>query len=163
MSNLEHLIENCLCNFERGLDSNEIRERISKDINLEYSGITVDQCYMICQYIWCTFMEDYRYYTQEYKSHEIFLNNVKKGLVTYTPRDIWEKERKQLKILDIIKKKRLNINDFIEGWDFDNKPIISPYRIINQIICEGYAINKEDGVITEEEYNLIKEWIEDDK
>ena len=40
---------------------------------------------------------------EEYESHKVFLDNVKKGKVTYTPRDTWEKERRELKALKIIK------------------------------------------------------------
>ena len=54
MTNLEHLIENCLMDFEKDgkYEPFEIREHISKDINLEDAEITVKQCYEICQYVY---------------------------------------------------------------------------------------------------------------
>lgn len=52
MSCLEHLIGNCLYNFEKGKSIEEIEKAIEDDINLEYAGITDDQCWEICQYVW---------------------------------------------------------------------------------------------------------------
>ena len=57
MTCLEHLIENTLCSFEKGKSSEDIHKQIKEDINLEYSGITADQCWQICQYVWCTFID----------------------------------------------------------------------------------------------------------
>ena len=51
MTCLEHLIENTLCSFEKGMNSDDICKQIQNDINLGYAGITVDQCYEICQYV----------------------------------------------------------------------------------------------------------------
>lgn len=73
MTNLEHLIENCLCEFEKGRSSEEIKQSIKKDINFENAGITAEQCYEICQYVWCVFVrnikknieEDMRYMTDK--------------------------------------------------------------------------------------------------
>ena len=56
MTCLEHLIENTLANFEQNKSPEEIREAIFKDINLPLAGITVRQCYEICQYVWCTYI-----------------------------------------------------------------------------------------------------------
>lgn len=76
MTCLEHLIENCLVKFEdketRFLDTesmynaqkyyrikqdiDEIRESIKNDPNLQYAGITADQCYEICQYIYYSYV-----------------------------------------------------------------------------------------------------------
>ena len=56
MSDLEHLIENTLCNFRQNKSINEIMEGIKKDINLENAGITPEQCWEICQYVWCDFI-----------------------------------------------------------------------------------------------------------
>ena len=36
----------------------EILKTIDNDINLEESGITAEQCWEICQYVWCRFIED---------------------------------------------------------------------------------------------------------
>lgn len=52
MTNLEHLIENTLINFQNKKSIEEIKELIERDINLEDSGITKEQCYEICQYVW---------------------------------------------------------------------------------------------------------------
>lgn len=57
MTNLEHLIENCLCCFENGYSYEEIKNSINNDINLKYSGISAEQCYEICQYVWYVFAE----------------------------------------------------------------------------------------------------------
>lgn len=56
MTCLEHLVENCLENFKKGKSPEDIREEIKKDINYEYAGITAEQCYEICQYVWWTFI-----------------------------------------------------------------------------------------------------------
>lgn len=58
MTNLEHLIENTLYNFELNKTTEEILKTIDNDINLEESGITAEQCWEICQYVWCRFIED---------------------------------------------------------------------------------------------------------
>lgn len=56
MSCLEHLIENCLCDIEEGLSYEQIMKNIKKDINLKYAGITADQCWEICQYVYYSFI-----------------------------------------------------------------------------------------------------------
>lgn len=58
MTNLEHLIENTLYNFESNKTTEEILKAIDNDINLKESGITAEQCWEICQYIWCCFIAD---------------------------------------------------------------------------------------------------------
>lgn len=55
MTDLEHLIENTLICFEKRYDIPEILKHIEEDPNLERAGITVDQCYEICQYVYCTY------------------------------------------------------------------------------------------------------------
>lgn len=55
MTCLEHLIENCLVDMENGRDCNHVEE-IKKDINLELAGITPEQCYEICQYVYYAFI-----------------------------------------------------------------------------------------------------------
>ena len=55
MTCLEHLIENCLVDMENGRDCNRIEE-IKKDINLELAGITPEQCYEICHYVYYSFI-----------------------------------------------------------------------------------------------------------
>jgi len=64
MTCLEHLIENCLVRMEDGKDYDEIMRDIRKDINLQYSGISPEQCWEICQYVYCAFIVD-RYYRVE--------------------------------------------------------------------------------------------------
>ena len=56
MTCLEHLIENTLCNFEKNKSIKEIQYGIENDCNLEYAEITPEQCWEICQYVWCTFI-----------------------------------------------------------------------------------------------------------
>lgn len=56
MSCLEHLIENCLCDMEEDLSYEQIMKNIKKDINLKYAGITADQCWEICQYVYYSFI-----------------------------------------------------------------------------------------------------------
>lgn len=56
MSNLEHLIENCLVNIDNNKSYETIMAHLSVDPNLEGSGITADQCWEICSYVyfkWC--------------------------------------------------------------------------------------------------------------
>ena len=56
MTCLEHLIENTLVSFEQNKNIDEIKKKIENDCNLEYSGITKEQCWEICQYVWCCFI-----------------------------------------------------------------------------------------------------------
>ena len=56
MTCLEHLIENTLCNFEKGKSIEEIEKGIETDINLKNAGITKEQCWEICQYVYCVFI-----------------------------------------------------------------------------------------------------------
>ena len=56
MTNLEHLIENCLCDIEAGKSTEEIMKNIKNDINLKYADITPSQCWEICQYVYYTFI-----------------------------------------------------------------------------------------------------------
>lgn len=56
MTCLEHLIENCLCKFEDGKPYEEIERTIENDINLADSGITAEQCFEICLYVWDAFI-----------------------------------------------------------------------------------------------------------
>lgn len=56
MTCLEHLIENCLCKFEDGKPYEEIEKTIENDINLADSGITAEQCFEICLYVWGAFI-----------------------------------------------------------------------------------------------------------
>ena len=57
MTCLEHLIENTLVAFEKGLSPEEIILRIQRDLNLPYSDISAEQCYEICQYVFCTYLQ----------------------------------------------------------------------------------------------------------
>lgn len=54
MTCLEHLIENTLNNMKR--NSLNIMKDIKSDINLSESGITAEQCYEICQYIFYSYL-----------------------------------------------------------------------------------------------------------
>ena len=56
MTCLEHLIENCLCDFKNGRSARQIREGIRKDINLKYAGLTADQGFEICQYVYYSWL-----------------------------------------------------------------------------------------------------------
>lgn len=59
MTCLEHLIENCLHNFETtNKTPDEILAGIEGDINLHYSGITAEQCYEICQYVFYSWYKE---------------------------------------------------------------------------------------------------------
>lgn len=58
MTCLEHLIENCLCDMEDDLPTEKIMRNIREDVNLKYSGITADQCWEICQYVYYVFIQD---------------------------------------------------------------------------------------------------------
>lgn len=71
MTYLEHLIENCLCNIERGMSYDKIMKQIKKDVNLEYAGITAEQCWEICQYVYYVFIQ-YGYKKQE-KQYAVFM------------------------------------------------------------------------------------------
>jgi len=61
--------------------------------------------------------------------------------------DIVEKNEKDLKILEIIKKKRVNVDNVY--WCKD----VKQYNIMQ------FGIEKD---LTEEEFNLIKEWLENE-
>lgn len=54
MTCLEHLIENCLNNMEQ--NSPNIMKDIENDVNLAEAGITIKQCYEICQYIYYSYL-----------------------------------------------------------------------------------------------------------
>ena len=58
MTCLEHLIENTLINCEKNKSYEEIKKAIETDINLPESGITSEQCWEICQYVWWRFIFD---------------------------------------------------------------------------------------------------------
>ena len=71
---------------------------------------------------------------KDYESYKVFLDNVEKGKVTYTPRDIWEEERKKLKALEVIKNKKVDVAILFE---------------------KSCARHRER--LTQEEYDLLKE------
>ena len=56
MTCLEHLIENTLCEFEKKKKPDEILLAIERDPNLEYTKISAEDCYEICQYVYCTYL-----------------------------------------------------------------------------------------------------------
>lgn len=58
MTNLEHLIENTLIHFEKGYEAEDILTEICKDPNLKGVRIPTDQIYEICQYVWCTYLDN---------------------------------------------------------------------------------------------------------
>lgn len=60
MSNLEHLVENTLCSMDRyaNMSYDEIITTIQNDVNYDRSGITAEQCFEICQYIYYTYCQD---------------------------------------------------------------------------------------------------------
>lgn len=78
---------------------------------------------------------------KEYESYRGFLDNVEKGIITYTPRDIWEEERKKLKALEIIIK---TLPAFV-------------YAITNSKDYQDYSTHYISPIITQEEYDLLKE------
>ena len=52
MSNLEHLIENGLCNLDDGMSYEKWRETMQKDRNWQGNeNITLDNLWKICQYV----------------------------------------------------------------------------------------------------------------
>ena len=70
MTCLEHLIENTLVRIERGEGYKNILEHIKNDCNLEYAGITPDQCWEICQYVYYVFIA-YGYEKTKHKEEVI--------------------------------------------------------------------------------------------
>ena len=72
MTCLEHLIENTLCSFEKGKSSEDIHKQIKEDINLEYAGITADQCWEICQYVWFTYTYYRDFKIQEQTAQKVY-------------------------------------------------------------------------------------------
>lgn len=65
MTCLEHLIENTLDNFSKRKSLQEICDRIREDVNLPGSGITVEQCYEICQFIFYDVLPYSNYYLED--------------------------------------------------------------------------------------------------
>lgn len=78
---------------------------------------------------------------KDYESYKGFLDNIEKGAVTYTPRDTWEEERKQLKAIEILRNKKVNL-EYLK-------------------CCENYEQYKTIcsywNEITEQEFNSLKE------
>lgn len=56
MTCLEHLIENTLTCIENKKGYENIMDNIRNDVNLECAGITPDQCWEICQYVYYVFI-----------------------------------------------------------------------------------------------------------
>lgn len=65
MTCLEHLIENTLDNFSKRKSLQEICDRIREDVNLPGSGLTVEQCYEICQFIFYDVLPYSNYYLED--------------------------------------------------------------------------------------------------
>lgn len=65
MTCLEHLIENTLDNFSKRKSFQEICDRIREDVNLPGSGLTVEQCYEICQFIFYDVLPYSNYYLED--------------------------------------------------------------------------------------------------
>lgn len=65
MTCLEHLIENTLDNFSKRKSLQEICDRIREDVNLPDSGLTVEQCYEICQFIFYDVLPYSNYYLED--------------------------------------------------------------------------------------------------
>lgn len=58
MTNLEHIIENTLDAFSEGYNAEQITGFIKTDMNLPEQPLTVEQIYEICQYVWCTYLDN---------------------------------------------------------------------------------------------------------
>lgn len=58
MTNLEHIIENTLDAFSEGYNAEQIMGFIKTDMNLPEQPLTVEQIYEICQYVWCTYLDN---------------------------------------------------------------------------------------------------------
>lgn len=58
MSNLEHLVENGLTLLEKGVDYEEWRQKMCKDINWKdcNGNLSLDDLWGICQYVYYTYM-----------------------------------------------------------------------------------------------------------
>lgn len=65
MTCLEHLIENTLDSFSKRRPVQEICDRIREDVNLSGSGLTVEQCYEICQFIFYDVLPYSNYYLED--------------------------------------------------------------------------------------------------
>lgn len=65
MTCLEHLIENTLDSFSKRESLQEICDRIREDVNLPGSGLTVEQCYEICQFIFYDVLPYSNYYLED--------------------------------------------------------------------------------------------------
>lgn len=65
MTCLEHLIENTLIDFSQKKPVQEICDNIKNDVNLSGSGLTVDQCYEICQFIIYDVLPYSNYYIED--------------------------------------------------------------------------------------------------
>lgn len=68
MTCLEHLIENTLEDFGNKKPVQEICDNIRRDVNLSGSGLTVDQCYEICQFIFYDVLP----YSDYYLEYDLF-------------------------------------------------------------------------------------------
>lgn len=67
MTCLEHLIENTLKDFSVKKPVQEICDNIRNDVNLLGSGLTVSQCYEICQFVFFSVLPYSEQYLEDYE------------------------------------------------------------------------------------------------
>jgi len=65
MTCLEHLIENTLGDFSKRKPVQEICDNIRQDVNLPGSGLTIEQCYEICQFVFYDVLPYSNYYRED--------------------------------------------------------------------------------------------------
>ena len=73
-----------------------------------------------------------------------------------TPKETVDQCEKQAKILDILKKKDFHYDKLIKTKDFIN------YNEDMEKMLGEYNYNIKTDYLTEEEYDLLKEWLKND-
>jgi len=62
MTNLQHFIENVIVNvYEKGLNEEEAKQWVERYPDLERIGITPEQCFEICDYVYHYYVHDIKY------------------------------------------------------------------------------------------------------
>jgi len=121
MTCLEHLIENTLEAFKRHEGHEAISKHIEEDPNLQGAGITADQCWEICQYVWHTFVASER---DEWEDACTDIVNSNRRIPERTLEIVLERDKDKPCMVT-----KFTINGIdADAWDFGQPRDMEPYR-----------------------------------